>query len=62
MCIDFYDLSTWDGCWFGVYIMRFIYKLNVCPFDYTAVAGSGKVGPVYRLTTPGHRSLLHLTV
>ena len=25
----------------------FIYKfLNVCPFDYTAVAGSGKVGPV----------------
>ena len=20
--------------------------LNVCPFDYTAVAGSGKVGPV----------------
>ena len=29
------------------YIRRFIYKfLNVCPFDYTAVAGSGKVGPV----------------
>ena len=28
------------------YIRRFIYKfLNVCPFDYTAVAGSGKVGP-----------------
>ena len=27
--------------------MRFIYIfLNVCPFDYTAVAGSGKVGPV----------------
>ena len=25
---------------------RFIYKfLNVCPFDYTAVAVSGKVGP-----------------
>ena len=23
-----------------------------CPFDYTAVAGSGKVGPVNRLTTP----------
>ena len=35
------------GCWFVVYIRRFIYKfLNVCPFDYTAVAGSGKVGPV----------------
>ena len=37
----------WGGCWFVVYIRRFIYKfLNVCPFDYTAVAGSGKVGPV----------------
>ena len=46
-CIDFYDLSSWGGCWFVVYIRRFIYKfLNVCPFYYTAVAGSGKVGPV----------------
>ena len=46
-CIDFYDLSAWDGCWFVVFIRRFIYKfLNVCPFDYTAVAGSGKVRPV----------------
>ena len=46
-CIDFYDLSAWDGCWFVVYIRKFIYKLlNLCPFDYTAVAGSGKVGPV----------------
>ena len=28
-------------------LRRFIYKfLNVCPFDNTAVAGSGKVGPV----------------
>ena len=35
-----------SGCWFVVYIRRFIYKyLNVCPFDYMAVAGSGKVGP-----------------
>ena len=24
-CIDFYDLSAWDGCWFVVYIRRFIY-------------------------------------
>ena len=41
VCIDFYDLSVWCGCWFVVYIRRFIYKfLNVCPFDYTAVAGS----------------------
>ena len=46
-CTDFYDLSAWGGCWFVVYIRRFIYKfLNVCPFDYTAVAGNGKVGPV----------------
>ena len=30
----------------SIYIRRFIYKfLNVCPFDYTAVAVSGKVGP-----------------
>ena len=26
--------------------------LNVCPFDYTAVAESGKVGPINRLITP----------
>ena len=46
-CINFYDLSAWDGCWFIVFLRRFIYKfLNVCPFDYTAVAGSWKVGPV----------------
>ena len=46
-CIDFYDLSAWGGCWFVVYIRRFIYNfLNVFPFDYTAVAGSGKVGSV----------------
>ena len=51
MCIDFYDLSDWGGCWFVVYIRRFIYKfLNVCPFDYTAVAGSGKVGPVNQVS------------
>ena len=46
----FYDLSAWCGCWFVVYIRSFIYKfLNVCPFDYTAVAGSAKVGPVNQL-------------
>ena len=46
-CIDFNDLSAWGDCWFVVYIRRFIYKfLNICPFDYTAVVGSGKVGPV----------------
>ena len=46
LCIDFYDLSAWCGCWFVDYISRFNFKfLNVCPFDYSAVAGSGKVGP-----------------
>ena len=49
-CIDFYDLSAWGGCWFVVYIRRFINTcLNVCPFDYTVVAGSGKVGPVHQV-------------
>ena len=43
----FYYLSTWGGCWFVVYIRMFIYNFfNACPFDYTAAAGSGKVGPV----------------
>ena len=50
-CIDFYDLSAWGGCWFVVYIRRFIYKfLNVCPFDYMAVVVSGKVRPVNQVT------------
>ena len=49
----FYDLSAWCGCWCVVLIRRFIYRiLNVCPFDYTAVKVSGRVGPVNRLTTP----------
>ena len=29
LCIDFYDLSAWCGCWFVVYIRRFIYKGSV---------------------------------
>ena len=49
-CIDFYYLSAWGGCWFVVYTRRFIYNfLNVCPFEYTAVEGSGKVGPVIQV-------------
>ena len=53
LCIDSYDLSAWCGCWFVVYIRKFIYKfVNVCPFDNTAVAGNGKVRPVNRLTIP----------
>ena len=40
----FYDLSVLVGCWSSFSIRRIIYKfLNVCPFDYTAVAVSGKV-------------------
>ena len=32
------------GCWSSVSIGMIIYRfLNVCPFDYTAVAVSGKV-------------------
>ena len=42
--IHFYDLSGLVGCWSSVSIRRIIYKiLNGCPFDYTAVAVSGKV-------------------
>ena len=51
--VSIFMTSTWGGYWFVAYIRRFIYKfLNVCPFDYTAVVGSGKVGAVNRLTTP----------
>ena len=56
MCIDFYDLSTLGGCWFVVYIRRFIYKFsNACPLNYKAVAGSGKVWPVNQVN---HTSLV----
>ena len=44
------------GCWFVVYIRRFSYNfLNVCRFDYTAVTGSVKVGPVIQFN---HTSLV----
>ena len=40
----FYDLSALVGCWSSVSLRRIIYNfLNVCAFDYTAVAVSGKV-------------------
>ena len=53
-CIDFNYLSAGDGCWFVVYISWFIYKiLNVCPFDYTAVAMSGKGGSVNQVNHTG---------
>ena len=55
-CIEFYNLSAWGGCWFVVYIRRFIYKiLNLCPFDEKAVAEGGKVGPVNQVN---HTSLV----
>ena len=39
-----YDLSALVGCWSSVSLRRIIYKfLNVCPFDYMAVAINGKV-------------------
>ena len=45
VCVPhFYDLSALVGCWPSVSIRRIIHKcLNVFPFDYTAVAISGKV-------------------
>ena len=41
----FNGLSALVGCWSAIFIRRIIYKfLNVCPFNYTAFAVSGKVG------------------
>ena len=50
----FYYLSTWGGGLLVCFLYKEVYLqfFNVCPFDYTAVAGSGKVGSVNRLTTP----------
>ena len=66
ICIlNFYDLFVWDGCWSLVSIWRLIYIfLNVCTFDCTNVAGSGKVWTLnLTLFTPVGRLLsLQLTV
>ena len=44
--IDFYDLSACCGFWFVVYIrICFYIFLNVCPFNYTVVAGIERVSP-----------------
>ena len=45
VCVPhFYDLSTLVGCWSSISIRRSIYKfLNACPFEFTAIAVSGKV-------------------
>ena len=47
--IDFYDLHLG---WLSVcclYKEVYLQFLNVCPFDYTVVAGTGKVGPVIQV-------------
>ena len=45
-CMDFYDLSAWDGCWFVVYIRRFIYKFYTCVLLITRLLrGMGRFGP-----------------
>ena len=44
LTLIFADFVSLVGCWSSVSIRRIIYKfLNVCPFDYTTVAVSGKV-------------------
>ena len=66
VCVSrFCGLSALVGCWSSVSIRRIIYKyLNVCPFDCTAVAVSGKVErSLTGLTTPvGWLLSLQLTV
>ena len=48
-----YYFSTLVGCWPSASFRRIIYEyLNVCYFDKTAVAGSGKVWSINQLTTP----------
>ena len=44
-----HSVASWESYLKAKYGMKFIlsfYFLNVCPFDFTTVAGSGKVGPV----------------
>ena len=66
VCVPhFNDLSALVGCWSSVSIRRIIYKfLNACPFDYTAIAVSGKVERSETgLTTPvGWLLLFQLTI
>ena len=45
LCNNVYVLPASVGCWSSAFIRRIFYKCsNVCPFDYTAFAVSGKVG------------------
>ena len=66
VCVShLYNISALVGSWSSVSIRRIIYKfLNVCPFDYTAFAVSGKVERSETgLTTPvGWLLLRPLTV
>ena len=44
LCDIFFGLSAYDGCWFLVSILRFIYNcFNVLRLDCTTVVGSGEV-------------------
>ena len=46
-CIDFYDFSAWGGCWFVVYIRRFILQIfKRVSFWLHGCCRSGKVGSV----------------
>ena len=53
VCVPhFYHLSASVSCWSSVSIRRIIYKfLNVCPFDYTAIAVIGNVDHTSGVTT-----------
>ena len=45
LCNNLFGLAALVGCWSSAFIMKIIHKfLNVCSFDYTAFAVSGKVG------------------
>ena len=52
---------------FGLLLVCCLYKevylqiLNVCPFDYTGVAGSGKVGPVNQVNRTSWVTVFTLT-
>ena len=45
LCNNLYGFSALVGCWSSYFTRRTIYKFqNLCPFDYSAFAVSGKVG------------------
>ena len=53
LCIDFYDLFAWCGCWFVVYIREVYLHIFKCvSFWLHGCCGEWEEGPVNRLTTP----------